>query len=158
MRPMPATGFNLEKLGASDFPESSQPPSIMGATSAATSIMSSTGTNACIACRTAVPACTIMCEASKAEARSNCRPLRSALSKCPPIMSPRVQRAPTPVVSMTKVTSSRDRATCPSSRAFSRRRGEAGSVFSRSLSSAINAPERQTPEGASSRRLLGKAP
>ncbi|NSX04219.1 hypothetical protein [Cupriavidus gilardii] len=38
--------------------------------------------------------------------------------------------------------SSRERTTCPSSRAFSRRRGEAGSVFSRSLSSDMAAPWR----------------
>src|SRR5690606_13023517 len=41
---------------------------------------------------------------------------------------------------MVQVASSRERGTSPSSRAFSRRRGEAGSVFSRSLSSAMAAP------------------
>ena len=46
-----------------------------------------------------------------------------------------------PADNITKVTSSRDLATCPSSRAFSRRPGEAGSVFSRSLSSAIQTPD-----------------
>ena len=47
MRPMPAIGFNLENFGASDLAESSQPPSSMGATSAATSIAASSGTSAC---------------------------------------------------------------------------------------------------------------
>src|SRR5690606_5592838 len=51
----------------------------------------------------------------------------------------------TPQASSMKVLSSRERATCPSSRAFSRRRGVAASVFSRSLSSAIQCHARNRP-------------
>ena len=56
MRPIPAIGLSLDNLGARDLAENNQPPSSIGATSAATSIIIIRGIKACIACSTAVPA------------------------------------------------------------------------------------------------------
>ena len=50
MRPMPASGLSLPKFGATDLVEKSQPPSIIGATTAATIIIANIGPMAPSAC------------------------------------------------------------------------------------------------------------
>src|ERR1035437_3662158 len=52
-------------------------------------------------------------------------------------LSPENHRPPPAAIKTAQVASSRERGTSPSSRACSMRRGDAGSVFSRSLSPAI---------------------
>ena len=139
-RLMPAMGSSLSNLGPMAWVENSQPPSISGATSAASTSMPISGAIATSACIASRPAWVSMKEVSKAAARSKRRPWPSDARKWLPSGPAMAHRPATAVASRTKVTSSRERATLPSSRAFSRRRGEAGSVFSRSLSSAIHAP------------------
>ena len=88
----------------------------------------------------------------------------SAGGSAPNLIAPRdaapaaVSDAATWGLLATNVPSSRERTTCPSSRAFSRRRGEAGSVFSRSLSSDMDAPTRSARTALRHRGLSNPGP
>jgi hypothetical protein len=139
------------KSGASDWADSSQPPSSMGATSAATSInMPSTGASAGSACSTAAAvACVGHARRCRRPPRARCCSAVAPTppSKCPP-MRFRRRRWPTPRPRPPLSSDERDELPRPRdlaflTLAFSRRRGDAGSVFSRSLSSAIHAPLRE---------------
>ena len=73
---------------------------------------------------------------SKAASRLKLKPCRRRLDDRCVSQPPRTQKALAPAASTMKAISSRDCGTLPSSRACSRRRDDAGSVRSRSLSSA----------------------
>jgi hypothetical protein len=61
------------------------------------------------------------------------------------IQGPTNQKALAETIKIRKAPISRERGTCPSSRACSRRLDDAGSVFSTSLSSAISGFQLNTP-------------
>lgn len=142
IRPRPLSGDRRVKSGVSSLVENIQPPKASGASRAATPKINSSGRNTSRQSHTTTANWDSMRLVSNAVAGSNARLACIAILSSRPSVPPNSHSVATPVMSITKVPSSRERTTCPSSRAFSRRRGVAGSVFSRSLSSDMDAPIR----------------
>src|SRR5699024_10926291 len=130
-------GFNRSNLGAKDLLLKTSPPNNSGAMTAVINTINNKGLNPIktlctkLTTRVTIAVVSTIKSASKVMLRwnnsINCRYKKPAEN----------HTVATPTASIKNVLSSRERAICPSSRAFSSRRGEAGSVFSKSLSSAM---------------------
>ncbi|CFO07290.1 Uncharacterised protein [Bordetella pertussis] len=137
MRLMPDQRLNFEKFGSSGLVEKTKPPSSTADSTATTASMPNMGSTVSSARPAPCTACSTITPGSCATRGSNPRPRRSTPVRPWYSIEPLSHTPATPAASIMNVPSSRERAICPSSRAFSRRLGEAASDFSRSLSSAM---------------------
>ncbi len=137
MRPKPLSGSRRVQSGASALLEKFSPPIVKGPARAATTRISSSGPRVASASPASCRNRAGRAVASKASSRPKVSPRDTApLMRCAS-QEPPTHSAPEPAIRTRKADSSRDCGTWPSSRACSSRRGDAGSVFSRSESSAM---------------------
>ena len=137
-RDMPLSGFRRPRSGCRAFGEKFQLPRKNGDSSAARISAANKGANESKASSEISARRTSISVGSVANPWSRIRPRRNmAATRCSN-HGPISQNAAAPTIRTRKVPTSRERGTCPSSRACSRRRADAASVFSRSLSSAIS--------------------
>lgn len=85
IRPRPEIGFRRSNFSSNVFDEISQPPSAIGASSAATPVSARIGNSAAKPSRLALPAADNIRFVSKAIARSNVNAPRSIACRCPPV-------------------------------------------------------------------------
>lgn len=84
MRPRPATGLSRSNFSSKVFGEISQPPSAIGASSAAAPVSARIGSSAASPSRLALPAADSIRCVSNAVARSNANAPRSIACRCAP--------------------------------------------------------------------------
>ena len=137
MRPNPFIGLSREKSGCSGLNVNSQPLSSSGAARAARNAAASTGATVMNPLAPWWPSRRTMRSVWNPSAAESVSPLRIRPVRPKSSGPPSSQTARPTVASRANVLSSCERATCPSSRACSSRRGDAGSVFSKSFSSAM---------------------
>ena len=137
-RDNPLIGSRRPKSGLSAFSEKFQLPRKKGETSAATTSASNNGAKDNNASRERSAKRTSMNCGSRNKGSSIIKPRRKITVVRCIIHGPTNQNAVAATTKTRKAPISRERGTCPSSRACSKRLVDAGSVFSTSLSSAIS--------------------
>jgi len=133
---MPFTGSIRVRSSCIALGDRIQPPIITGVATMAAMIARKIGPATRKASSVRPMAPSRITTGSNAAARLKVKPLRTTSAARCAIQPPKIQNVPAPAAITMKAISSRDCGTLPSSRACSSRRADAGSVFSRSLSSA----------------------
>ena len=137
-REMPLSGFRRLASGCSALGEKFQLPSRKGDTSAATIRAPNNGVNVSKVSAARSARRTSINDGSRARSWSTTNPRAKVRATRCTIHGPISMNAAAATMRTRKVPTSRERGTWPSSRACSRRLADAGSVRSRSLSSAIS--------------------
>ena len=138
MLPRPLIGLSFENLGMKALELNSHPPTSSGEASATAMTTSASGRQDSNTVPTSLPIRCSSTSASKIWSRFSDRPDTIAAERRRTTPSPKNHRQQPAAISTVNVATSRERGTSPSSRACSRRFSDAGSVFSASLSAAID--------------------